>query len=140
MKTTETILLIGLGGVIAYLAFGRKSDAGTKSLGGGSRGGSSQGGFEDSTKSLESIDVIETKPPINVTVNTNSSVPTPAEPEPTTPPPPPTTEPETVPDAPSAAFNGRRRNEGYSESFVILDNTSFPIHRAYNGDDDVDCY
>lgn len=147
MKTTETILLIGLGGVIAYLAFSRKSSSpATKSLGGGGGGGG--GSFEEpSTRALEAVDVIETQAPINVTVNT-PQVPTSApepEPEPDTPtpPPPPTTEPEDVPSTPTAAFvnsRPRRRSEGYAEKFVILDNTNFPITRAYNGDEDVDCY
>ena len=144
MKTTETILLIGLGGVIAYLALSRKSSSpATKSLGGGGGGG---GSFEEpSTRALEAVDVIETQAPINVTVNTPqmpTSAPEP-QPEPDTPPPPPTTEPEDSPSAPSAAFvnsRTRRRSDGYAERFVILDNTNFPITRAYNGDEDVDQY
>jgi hypothetical protein len=135
MKTTETILLIGLGGVIAYLALSRKSGSpATKSLGGGGGGGSFE---EPSTRALETVDVIETQAPINVTVNT------PQAPAPETPPPPPpTSEPEDVPVAPTAAFvNSRRRqSEGYAERFVILDNTNFPLTRAYNGDGDVDDY
>lgn len=129
MKTTETILLIGLGGVIAYLAFSRKSgQPSTKSLGGGS--------FEEpSTRSLEAVDVIETQAPINVTVNTPQA-PTPA-PEPESPAP--TTE--AVDTEPTRSFvSKRRRSEGYAQHFVILDNTNFPITRAYNGDEDVDEY
>jgi hypothetical protein len=132
MKITETILLIGLGGVIAYLAFSRKSSSpSTKSLGGGS--------FEEpSTRSLEAVDVIETQPPINVTVNTPQA-PTSA-PEPQAPAS--TTTTQAVDTEPTRSFvnSRRRRSEGYAQQFVILDNTSFPITRAYNGDDDVDEY
>ena len=145
MKTTETILLIGLGGVIAYLALSRKSSSpATKSLGGGGGGG---GSFEEpSTRALEAVDVIETQAPINVTVNTPQMPTSAPEPQPepeNPPPPPPTTEPEDSPSAPSAAFvnsRPRRRSEGYAEQFVILDNTNFPITRAYNGDEDIDQY
>lgn len=133
MKTTETILLIGLGGVIAYLAFSRKSgQPSNKSLGGG-------GSFEEpSTRALEAVDVIETQAPINVTVNTPQA-PTSA-PEPTTPAP--TTTTEAVDTEPTRSFvsGRRRRSEGYAQKFVILDNTNFPITRAYNGDEDVDEY
>ena len=145
MKTTETILLSGLGGVIAYLALSRKSSSPTtKSLGGGGGGG---GSFEEpSTRALEAVDVIETQAPINVTVNTPQMPTSAPEPQPepeNPPPPPPTNEPEDSPSAPSAAFvnsRTRRRSEGYAERFVILDNTNFPITRSYNGEEDVDQY
>lgn len=138
MKTTETILLIGLGGVIAYLVFSRKSSSSsTKSLGGG--GGSFE---EPSTRSLEAVDVIETQAPINVTVNTPqapASEPTSTTSTTSTST---TTNAEDTPVTRTASFvsERRRRSEGYGERFVILDNTTFPITRAYNGDDDVDEY
>lgn len=143
MKVTETLLLLGLGGVIAYLALSKKSsDTGSKSLRGGANSGSD---FDSpSTRALEQVDVIETKPPINVTVNVPQSSPTAAESTGTTTvPQTPTQEPTTEPTTPTAAFvNSRRRSnsDGLRERMVILDNTNFPIMQAYRDDLDVDNY
>ena len=142
MKVTETLLLLGLGGVIAYLALSKKSDGGSaKSLGGGSAGGSD---FDSpSTRALEQIDVIETKPPINVTVNVPQAPSSTEDTGTTTPPTTPTQEPESEPATPTAAFvNSRRRDSSnnYRERMVILDNTNFPITQAYRDDLDVDNY
>lgn len=143
MKITETILLIGLGGVIAYLAFGRKNEAETKSLGGG-------GGFGADLRSLEAVDVIEPQAPINVNVTTTTPV------QPTrdvtegqgtgggagtgTEPVKPTKEEGATSPSESFVDPPRRRKSNFgSQQFVILENTQFPIQAAPCDDEfDVD--
>ena len=149
MKITETILLIGLGGVIAYLAFGRKNEGEEKSLGGG-------GGFGADLRSLEAVDVIEPQAPINVNVTTTTPV------QPTrdvtegqgtgggagtggdagtgTEPVKPTKEDGATSPTESFVDPPRRRKSNFgSQQFVILENTQFPIQAAPCDDEfDVD--
>ena len=135
MKVTDTLLLLGLGGVIAYLAFGRKSSSNSAPA---QRGG---GFSNESARGLEAVDVIETQAPINVTVNTPASSLTSQNPTTPVAPQPTTQTPETAPTSTASFVNGRsRKKEGYGERFVILDNTQFPIITSYNDELDVDTY
>jgi hypothetical protein len=135
MKITDTLLLIGLGGVIAYLAFGRKSSSPAAPA---ERGG---GFANDSSRGLEAVDVIETQAPINVTVNTPASSLTAQNPTKPVAPQPTTQTAATAPSSTASFVNSRsRRKEGYAERFVILDNTQFPIIPTYNDELDVDSY